>query len=394
MDYTEIFNRFLALKKYTEQKNYAGWDPYDGLNSKVFQATPLRHSRIARLAWIQLFKRSPVNLRRLTLVEEGHNSKGLALFLSGYVILQRKKPDEANLQKIRYLIGRIIEIQNVNYSGSCWGYNFDWQARAFFQPKNTPTIVATSYVANSLLDAYDLLGDKNLLTIARSSCDFLLKDLNRTQGENNDFCFSYSPLDNTQIYNASLLGSKLLLRVYSHTKEELLKEVALQSAWYCCRGQKPDGSWSYGTLPFHYWVDNFHTGFNLECLNDIILYSGESSFTPYLERGLDYYFKTFFTEKGESKFYNNSLYPIDIHAPAQLVIVAYRLGIIKEKSDLIKRVINWTIKNMQDKRGFFYYQVKARMSSKIPYMRWGQAWMFYSLSIYLSIFKDEYSQKN
>ncbi len=387
MDYSEVLNRFLSLQKYVEENDFAGWDPYDGLNSKFFQASPLRHSRLARLAWIQLFKRSPINLRRITIVERGHNSKGLALFLAGYLQLQQWKPEEKNLKKIQYLINRLNDIQTPNYSGSCWGYNFDWQARAFFQPKHTPTIVATSYVANSLLSAYEFLKDESLLRLARSACDFILNDLNRTEDKDGDFCFSYSPLDNTQIYNASLLGSKLLLRVYSHTKEELLKEAALRSARYCCKGQKEDGSWSYGTLPFHYWIDNFHTGFNLECLKDIISYSGEQSLYPYLENGLNYYLKNFFTEKGESKFYNNKLYPIDIHAPAQLVIVAHQLGIVQEKEDLIKKVIEWTIKNMQDKQGYFYYHIKPRMNSKIPYMRWSQAWMFLSLSMYLKVFK-------
>ncbi len=52
MEYAQVLDRFLALKKYVEQKNFAGWDPYDGLNSRVFQSTPLRHSRLARLAWL------------------------------------------------------------------------------------------------------------------------------------------------------------------------------------------------------------------------------------------------------------------------------------------------------------------------------------------------------
>jgi len=38
---------------------------------------------------------------------------------------------------------------------------------------------------------------------------------------------------------------------------------------------------------------------------------------------------------------------------------------------------------MQDKNGYFYYQLKKGISSKIPYMRWAQAWMFYALSEYL-----------
>ena len=38
---------------------------------------------------------------------------------------------------------------------------------------------------------------------------------------------------------------------------------------------------------------------------------------------------------------------------------------------------------MQDKKGFFYYQLKKGISSKIPYMRWSNAFMFYSMSYYL-----------
>ena len=34
---------FLALKDYCESEKFKGWDPYDGLNSKLFQLSPLRN---------------------------------------------------------------------------------------------------------------------------------------------------------------------------------------------------------------------------------------------------------------------------------------------------------------------------------------------------------------
>ena len=34
---------FISLKEYCEAENFKGWDPYDGLNSKIFQATPLKY---------------------------------------------------------------------------------------------------------------------------------------------------------------------------------------------------------------------------------------------------------------------------------------------------------------------------------------------------------------
>lgn len=394
MKYAEVKEQFTALQAYVEGQNYAGWDPYDGLNSKLFQATPLRHSRLARLAWIQLFKRNPINLRVITGVPKGHNPKGLALFLSAYVHQQRRSPDAKRQIKINALVKHILEIQTPGYSGACWGYNFDWQAKAFFQPRRTPTVVATSYVANALLDTFELTGNPELLRIARSSCDFVLKDLNRTSDAHGDFCFSYSPLDQTQIYNASLLGSRLLLRLFTHTHEEHLKTTALQSVRYCCRAQRSDGAWTYGTLPFHQWIDNFHSGFNLECLHDIMAYSGDYSFSEALEKGKKFYFGNFFTELGECKFYNDRLYPIDIHAPAQLAIVVHKLGLQQEKGELAKRVMDWTLRNMYDPRGFFYYQIKKGMNSRIPYMRWAQAWMYYGLTLYLTMFAHEGNQED
>lgn len=65
----KVINSFRLLKEYCENEGLQGWDPYDGLNSKVFQALPfLKKSAICRLVVIQGFKRCPVNLRRLALV--------------------------------------------------------------------------------------------------------------------------------------------------------------------------------------------------------------------------------------------------------------------------------------------------------------------------------------
>ena len=81
---SKIESSFLKLKSFFEAEKFAGWDPYDGLNSKIFQALPIKHWDLARLAWIQGFKRSPINFRQLLLVPKQHNAKGIGLFLSGY----------------------------------------------------------------------------------------------------------------------------------------------------------------------------------------------------------------------------------------------------------------------------------------------------------------------
>jgi hypothetical protein len=383
---------FDSLKSYCESQNFSGWDPYDGLNSKVFQATPLKHSYLAKLAWIQSFKRSPVNFRRPFLVSKEHNAKGLGLFLSGYCNIYKVQQitgieefgkQEDILNKINYLVELLQSLQTTGYSGACWGYNFDWQAKAFFQPKYTPTVVATTFIGSALIDVFEITGEENLLSTARSCCDFILKDLNRTYDKEDNFAFSYSPMDHTVVFNASLLGSRLLSRVYSLKLEKMLFEEARRSVAFCCSHQQFNGAWSYGTLTFHQWVDNFHTGYNLECIADYIKYSGDTAFNSNLINGFKYYIQTFFTQEGIPKYYNNCTYPIDIHASAQLIITASRLDKFYEQKDLIDKVLNWTVNNMQSNRGYFYYQKNKNFTSRIPYMRWAQAWMFYALSEYL-----------
>lgn len=377
-----IKDSFEALKSFCEGEEFKGWDPYDGLNSWVIQKTPLGKSSFIRLAWIQLFKRNPINLRSLFGIRKDYNPKGLGLFLTGYCNLYKIEAKEEYLDKIDFLSNKILELKTIGYSGACWGYNFDWQARAFFQPKFTPTVVATSFIGEALIEAYNITKRDELLKTAISCSEFVLNDLNKTFDDDKDFTFSYSPLDSTQVYNAGLLGAKLLVLVYSQTKNEELLVAAKKVVSYVCKRQTNEGAWSYGTLPFHQWIDNFHTGYNLECIFRYQEVSGDLTFNKYIDKGLNYYLNTFFTDKGISKYYNDKTFPIDIHAPAQLIVTLSKLGVLKKNKELADRVLFWTTDNMQSSKGYFYYQKKKWVTSKTPYIRWAQSWMFYAFSYY------------
>ena len=382
-----INNAFNKLIAYCEKENFKGWDPYDGLNSWVIQKTPLGKWGFFRLAWIQLFKRNPINLRSLFGIRKDYNPKGLGLFLIGYCNLYKINQKKAYLDKIDFLSKEILQLQTKGYSGACWGYNFDWQARAFFQPKYTPTVVATSFISEALLMAYDITKQERLLQTAVSSCDFILKDLNKSFDNEGDYTLSYSPLDSTQVFNAGLLGAKLLSLVYQYNKDEQLLVEARKIVSYVCKKQSNNGSWAYGTLPYHQWIDSFHTGYNLECINAYQKASGDKTFRNNITKGLDYYLKNFFTQDGVSKYYNNHTYPIDIHAPAQLIVTLSKLEVFEDNKELANNVLNWTIENMQANEGYFYYQKKRIMTSKIPYIRWAKSWMFYAFTYYLAQFK-------
>lgn len=391
-----MLNSFKKLKLYCEAEGFKGWDPYDGLNSKVFQALPwLKRSALCRLVMIQGFKRSPWNLRRIAMVPKEHNAKGIGLFLQGYcnlykVVVQRPELEndlgkkEVLLDQIKELAELLISLQSEGYSGACWGYNFDWQARRLFLfPRYTPTVVATNFCATALFDAYEVTKNERYKSIALSAAEFVLRDLHRAD-YNGGFLFSYSPLQgNDTVFNASLLGSKLLSYCYRYTKDERLKVAARGSVVACCNGQAVDGSWVYGMLPVQGWIDSFHTGYNLDGLIAYQENTGDRAFAENIERGFDFYIKNFFNEDGSPKYYHNRQYPIDIHCPGQLFVTLHRLGRFDEYRELAAKVLEWTVRNMQDRRGYFYYQLKKGISSKISYMRWSNAFMFNALSYYI-----------
>lgn len=386
----------MKLKNYCESENFQGWDPYDGLNSRIFQALPFfKNSSLCRLMVIQAFKRCPLNLRRLAIVPKEYNAKGIGLFLQGYCNLYKAVLANPKLEshlgtgkkikeRINELAELLISLQSKGYSGACWGYNFDWQARRLFLfPKYTPTVVATNFCATALIDAFEVTNNQKYLDVALSAAEFVMNDLHRAEC-NDGFLFSYSPLPgNDTVYNASLLGSKLLAYCYHYTGKQEYFDAARMSVLACCNGQSEDGSWVYGLLPVQSWIDSFHTGYNLDGLIAYEEMTGDKSFHHFIEKGFDFYIKNFFEEDGCPKYYHNQKYPIDIHCPGQLFITLHRLGKFDEYKHLAVKVLNWTIKNMQDKKGYFYYQLKKGISSKISYMRWSNAFMFNALSYFL-----------
>lgn len=396
-----LIDSFIRLKSYCETEDYKGWDPYDGLKSKVANALlPLKHSAILRLCIIQGFKRCPVNLRRIAMVPKEHNAKGIGLFLQGYCNLYKmieKKgvafkelgtTDEV-LRKIRYLADLLLQMRSDKmfpgkFHGACWGYNFDWQARRLFLfPAHTPTVVATNFCATALMEAYEVTHDKRYLEVALSAARFIIEDLHRSEYKDG-FLFSYSKLPgNDTVFNASILGSRLLSYCYKYTGNETYKQLARKSIVACCAGQEEDGSWRYGMLPVQKWRDSFHTGYNLDGLIAYQKNTGDNSFDENIAKGFDYYINHFFLDDGTPKYYDNQTYPIDIHCPGQLFVTLSRLHKFGAFRQTAAKVLQWTIDNMQDPNGYFYYQLKPGMSSKIPYMRWSNAFMFSALSFYL-----------
>ena len=404
-DVDETTRKLLA---YCRQNDWAGYDPYDALNSRLFNVLPLVNSRIPRLALTQILKRSPINVRHLALVPKTQNPKAVALFLRALLLLPDSimaAGEDSRKDLIRYLIDRLVALRSPGVEFWAWGYSFPWQGRNILVPAGAPNLVCTAFVANALLDACahepdgnsrsESCGTKtsltencssrncrteNCLAMAVGAAEYILSELYWVEGEKAGFSYPMPGLRG-ETHNANLMAAALFCRVYKLTGEKKFLEPALQVARQAVGKQHADGSWLYGEHPSQRWIDNFHTGYNLEALHSIAQSLATEEFDGNIRRGFEFYRNHFFREDAAPKYFHDRAYPIDVHCVAQSILTLLEFRDLDAGNlELADSVFNWAMKHMWDERGFFYYRVLRFCTIRTSYMRWSQAWMLLALS--------------
>ena len=193
----------------------------------------------------------------------------------------------------------LIENQSKGYSGACWGNHFDYQSRGFYLRKGVPTIVWTSLIGHAFLDGYEHFKNDQYLQIAVSACEHILRDYEMYSHEDG-LCISYVPGLNSEVHNANTLGASLLVRTGSYTHNQAYTALAQKAFQYTAQHQRSDGSWYYAEYPNSHWVDNFHTGYVLDCFKRYLEVTGDDRFTATMNTGYEYWKNTFFLPRWNS----------------------------------------------------------------------------------------------
>jgi hypothetical protein len=374
----------LKLLAYCRANDWAGYEPYDASDSRIFAALPFLNTRLPRLVLTQALKRFPINTRPLFFIRKTQNPKAIALFLSSFVKLANAGigvPEGlADL-----MIERLIALRSQGIPYWCWGYSFSWQGRAAFVPAGAPNLVCTYFAANALLDAYEQHQDSRCLSMAVSAAEYILNELYWTDGGSvASFCYPVPTL-RSQTHNANLLAAALMCRVHKLTGEGKFLAPALKSARFSASRQHADGGWDYGEAPSQRWIDNFHTGYNLCALQAISEYAETVEFDPYIRRGFEFYRSHFFREDGAVRYFHNRTYPIDIHSVAQAIITLLSFKDLDPGNvPLAHSLFRWAMDHMWNERGYFYFRILRLCTNRISYLRWSQAWMLLAMSWLLS----------
>jgi len=354
------------LERWLVERDLRGWDPYDALAAPLVRA--LAPGRWGKVAWTQLLRRSPVQLRGLLGVPRLPNPKADALVL------------ESRLRRSTGSVSELVaKLERTAADQGGWGYPFAWANREALVPAGTPNAVVTAFVGHALLDARDA-GQPVREDVLLSAGRFIAEDLHRLGGGNGTFCFSYTPVDRRGVHNASVLAASLLARLGVAFDRPAWRGGAEAAARFTLAAQRADGSWPYGIRARSGWVDSFHTGYVLVALDRIDATLGTGTARPAVERGLAYWTETFLVPPAVAHRPGRP-HPVDMHAVAHAILTL--LHFRARVSDARARaagLADWSLGEMRAEDGSFHYLWRPRGTNRLPYFRWVQAWMLRALT--------------
>lgn len=382
-----IYEALRRLDAWVVRNNWKAYDPFDGLSSPLAQFFTFDIPLLKRI-WLQGVQRFPINLRPLLGIKALMATKAMGFFAQGYLKLYQTYGQQEDLEKMKFCLQWLIDNPSPGFKGYSWGNAFGGHTRGGNIGKGTPTVVWSSLIGHAFLDAYEAVGDKQYLEVAQSTAEFTTRELGWIE-DGEVICFNYIPspggrveIGKDGIHNSNVLGGGFLARLHSIVPTPRYAELARRSMIFTVRDQLPNGGWNYGTEPMHHWVDSFHTGYVLESLDWYERGTGDHSFHDAARRGYRFFIETFFGADGKPRYYDRKAGPVDIQCASQGIQSLVNLRDWDPRSiAMAERVAHWTIKNMQDKTGYFYFRKHGPIKNKAATLHWGQATMFAALAL-------------
>ncbi|MBN1789805.1 MAG: hypothetical protein JW830_04865 [Bacteroidales bacterium] len=397
---SEALSSLHSLEKWIGENGYAGYDPYDikGNHYILTLAEKGNYSfpfTLLRETVFELFYHFPMFSRRTLKIKPAMNAKAMGLFASSFADLYLLEKDDSFKINSSFCLNWLKDNGSETPLGIAWGYPFDWQSRQLI-PAGTPNGIVTTAAADAFWKHYRIFNDQEALVFCARICDFL-STLPVDPVAHDQICFSYTPLFINHVHNLNLFVAEFLIKTGMETANNSWVDQGNKAVNYTISNQMKNGAFDYNGPPEKpgNHIDNYHTGFVLRMLYSIWKLTGRKDVYIALNKCYRHYVSNFFENRTIPKLMPDRKYRIDIHACAESIHCLSELAEdFPEGLPLAENVLNWTIQNLQDKTGYFYYGIlKSRFTgipfkSKIPYIRWGQAWMLRALTSYLMAVKS------
>lgn len=391
---TIMMDSLKSLVQWVDQEGPYGWDLYDALNGPWNQKLKNPYLRVLL---IQINKYSPLNLRPLLKVEKGLDLKGTALLTQAYTKMYRLTLDEMYLEKIVKGLEFIVSKSLRNkYGYDCWASHYYPYASIdhnHLEP-DLPDIIGTSQSIIALIEGYKILHAPKYLDMANSASRFLTNVLYQENDHFSYFKYATSEVTEVIVPNASAHALEALSSVLQVNDNCTIRDICEKTAYTLIKIQRDDGSWMYSIYPDgkpkRMQLD-FHQGYMVDGIQAFLqLSENKDNIFSCVEKGTNFYKNVLFRLDGSSYYRHPLPYPVDIHNQAQGIITFSKIGVFdKYYLESAKSISMWTIENMQDESGHFYYQKWPFVTNKTPHMRWGQAWMMLALATFIETVKGK-----
>lgn len=405
----DAYHYLNQLQYWLENNGWAGWDPYDIWDNRIGMWMAKRENICQRIA-AGLTSRAgeffPVALRKVLSVRPRVNAKAMGLFAAGFLQLEASEngPRLINGEPGYVQCFRLLEKHKVVRFGGCgWGYPFDWRSRVLI-PRNTPTVVNSAIIGDAYWLKYRHHGDEEALSQCENICQFIVSGLNRS-GYKDDgcFCFSYTPIDKFQVHNANLFGAEFLIRIGMETERDDWVETGLAAANFSLSEIREDGTLNYWSNEQTDGLqqDTYHSGFEIRAINGIARLTGDKDFRQAAYKYFCTWRRDFFSKDGAPCLSRAQTDVIEVHSCAEGLLCAAKMFesgnfsrelFLKHVKGVLSAVATLWVQEMPDK-GYFavkrHKQFGFDIKVDIPYIRWGQAWMFNALAMVQTAIRSE-----
>jgi len=313
-----------------------------------------------------------------------------AHYAMGFGMLAKYFQQEEHYKRAVHFLEVLIETRCPGYENYCWGYPFNWETVRGTIWQGTPLITTVPYVYEAFKQVYEVDGAEKWREIMRSIAQHALHDYIDLETSPNASTCSYTPApqQSMSVVNANAYRAFLLTSAALDLSEDKYLAVAERNLNFVLEAQNADGSWFYATDGTRDFVDHFHTCFVMKALAKIEALTGHPGCTSALQRGVDYYVKHLFDEKGLPKPFSRrprlTIYQRELYDYAECINLSILLkGRFPKLDENLTIVLREVTTKWQRPDGSFRSRQLLLGWDNTPMHRWAASQLFRSLCFLL-----------
>lgn len=379
IDYQKHVNQLIENVCRAEFK---GYDPYDFANTTI----KYHKSLGPKISFIN--KISPINFRKLLGIKPTYNSKANALILHSLINSDFNKYQ----QEIDFLISWFKKNRSTDFEEFAVGFSFNINLTIYSSAPGKTSLIISLFVMNAFVAYYNKTKNDEILTYILSFSRLLEQKWLSFEDETY-LWYSYLPDQKEEIYNATAEVGKFYSNLFHITGDPKYTDKIKKIIAYLFSKQRVDGSWPHAeTIQYS---DCFHTLFVLDSILEMLETCPSLNYKLYFDKGVESFTSGFFDSKNKMlrhyhvnyrpKDIRSKLFDTEIRDYANAISFFKKLGNTKD----VEEILQWLNIHLYSSSKQYYYFFKNKyFVNRINFIRW-QAWMMYSLSVYLKANNNE-----